>query len=184
METLQILGWIYLGLVLGSIGGVIVLGLFQAGRVTSLEREITDLEFKNRILRGENNRLSKRGKPAPRKRRNWKKKPVKKQIDFFISYIYQCMNKTDKQDLKLIEYRLDAQDESVKNLHLEFDEKLGQIHTDIKFIKENLFNPETGLWAETKLNTQHRQSTTKWRTIIGGGFIALIIDMFWDIFTK
>ncbi len=90
------------------------------------------------------------------------------------------MNKTDKQDLKLIEYRLDAQDESVKNLHIEFDEKLGDIHTDIKFIKENLFNP----WAETKLNTQHRQHTTKWRTIVGGGVIALMIDMVWDMFTK
>ena len=94
------------------------------------------------------------------------------------------MNKTDKQDLKLIEFRLDAQDESVKNLHIEFDVKLGQIHTDIKFIKENLFNPETGLWAETKLNTQHRQNTTKWRTIVGGGVIALMIDMFWGMFTK
>ena len=53
METLQILGWIYLGLTLGSIGGVIMLGLFQAGRVESLERLISDLEFKNRILRGD-----------------------------------------------------------------------------------------------------------------------------------
>ena len=76
METLQILGWIYLGIGLGSIGGVVGLGLFQAGRVTALEREINDLEFKNKILRGENNRLSKRGKPAPRKR-NWKKKQRK-----------------------------------------------------------------------------------------------------------
>ena len=30
METLQILGWIYLGLMLGSIGGVMGLALFQA----------------------------------------------------------------------------------------------------------------------------------------------------------
>ena len=94
------------------------------------------------------------------------------------------MNKTDKQDLKLIEFRLDAQDESVKNLHIEFDEKLGQIHTDIKFIKENLFNPETGLWAETKLNTQHRENTSKWRMVIGAGVIAAIGDMFWDFFSK
>ena len=94
------------------------------------------------------------------------------------------MNKTDKENLKLIEYRLDEQDKRVDLLHQEFDSKLGDIHTDIKFIKENLFNPETGLWAETKLNTQHRQNTTKWRTIIGGGVIALMIDMFWDMFTK
>ena len=78
METLQILGWIYLGVMLGSLGGVIGLGLFQVGRLKSLEIEIEDLEFKNKVLRGENNRLSKRGKPQPRKRRNWKKKPTKK----------------------------------------------------------------------------------------------------------
>ena len=78
METLQILGWIYLGLALGSIGGVMGLALFQVGRVKSLEIEIEDLEFKNKVLRGENNRLSKRGKPQPRKRRNWKKKPTKR----------------------------------------------------------------------------------------------------------
>ena len=78
METLQILGWIYLGVMLGSLGGVIGLGLFQVGRVKSLEIEIEDLEFKNKVLRCENNRLSKRGKPQPRKRRNWKKKPTKR----------------------------------------------------------------------------------------------------------
>ena len=78
METLQILGWIYLGVMLGSLGGVIGLGLFQVGRVKSLEIEIEDLEFKNKVLRGENNRLSKRGKPQQRKRRNWKKKPTKR----------------------------------------------------------------------------------------------------------
>ena len=78
METLQILGWIYLGVMLGSLGGVIGLGLFQVGRVKSLEIEIEDLEFKNRVLRGENERLSKRGKPQPRKRRNWKKRPTKR----------------------------------------------------------------------------------------------------------
>ena len=78
METLQILGWVYLGLSIGVISGIFILGLFQAGRVKGLEREIDDLNFKNRILRGENERLTKRGKPQPRKRRNWKKKPTKK----------------------------------------------------------------------------------------------------------
>ena len=94
------------------------------------------------------------------------------------------MNKTDKQDLKLIEYRLDEQDKRVKLLHQEFDEKLGSIHTDIKFIKENLFNPETGLWAETKQNTAFRKNTTMWRGIIGGGVVAALVESFWGIFTK
>ena len=78
MEALQILGWIYLGMCIGSIGGVIGLGLFQAGRVKSLETEIQDLRLQRELLKKEIFRLTKRGKPAPRKRRNWKKKPSKK----------------------------------------------------------------------------------------------------------
>ena len=78
METLRILGWVYLGIMLGSVGGIMAISIFQSKRVAQLLREINDLEFKNKILRGENKRLSTRGKPVPRKRRNWKKKPVKK----------------------------------------------------------------------------------------------------------
>ena len=46
------------------------------------------------------------------------------------------------------------------------------MHQDIKFIKENLFNPHKGLWAEAKKNTQFRKDTTKWRGVIGAGFIG------------
>ena len=94
------------------------------------------------------------------------------------------MNTKDKENLKLIEYRLDEQDERVKMLHTEFDTKLSDIHTDIKFIKENLFNPENGLWAETKQNTQFRENTSKWRMVMGAGVIAAIGDMIWDWFTN
>ena len=93
------------------------------------------------------------------------------------------MNTKDKENLKLIEYRLDEQDKRVDLLHQEFDSKLGDIHTDIKFIKENLFNPESGLWAETKLNTQFRENTSKWRMVMGAGVIAAIGDMIWDWFS-
>jgi len=78
MEALQILGWIYLGVVIGSITGVIGLGLFQAGRVTALNREIDGLNLEKRLLKGQLDKSYRRGKPTPRKRRNWKKKPVKK----------------------------------------------------------------------------------------------------------
>ena len=78
MELLQILGWIYLGVMLGSVFGVMALSLFVGPKIKQYTIDIEDLEFKNKILRGENERLSKRGKPQPRKRRNWKKKPVKK----------------------------------------------------------------------------------------------------------
>tara|TARA_R110002073_G_scaffold240215_1_gene401910 strand:- start:379 stop:615 length:237 start_codon:yes stop_codon:yes gene_type:complete len=78
METLQILGWIYLGVVIGSITGVIGLGLFQGGRVASFKREIYDLNEDKKLLKYQLEKSYKRGKPAPRKRKHWKKKPVKK----------------------------------------------------------------------------------------------------------
>ena len=81
------------------------------------------------------------------------------------------MNGQDKQDLNVILERMEQSDKDRV-----------QMHTDIKFIKENLFNPHEGLWAETKLNTQFRQNTTKWRFPIGVGFISLAIKHVWDIF--
>ena len=77
METLQILGWIYLGIGLGSIGGVVGLGLFQGGRIASFKREINDLNDEKRLLKLQLDKSYRRGKPAPRKR-NWKRKPRKK----------------------------------------------------------------------------------------------------------
>mgnify|MGYP003332095856 FL=1 len=64
----------------------------------------------------------------------------------------------------------------------EFDlihNKIDQVQSDIKFIKENMFNPHEGLWAETKLNTQFRTQTTKWRGVIGTGFVGLIFKHVW-----
>ena len=57
------------------------------------------------------------------------------------------------------------------------------MHTDIKFIKENLFNPHEGLWAEAKKNTQFRKDTTKWRGVIGAGFVGLFFKQMYDLFT-
>ena len=81
------------------------------------------------------------------------------------------MNQSDKKDLNVVLERME-----------QADKDRTQIHTDIKFIKENLFNPHEGLWAETKLNSQFRENTTKWRGVIGVGFIGLIIDKFWSVF--
>ena len=61
--------------------------------------------------------------------------------------------------------------------------KIDQLQSDIKFIKENLFNPHEGLWAETKRNSQFRVNTSKWRGVIGAGFIGLIFKHVWDMFT-
>ena len=81
------------------------------------------------------------------------------------------MNGQDKKDLNVILERM-----------VQSDKDREQMHIDIKFIKENLFNPHEGLWAETKLNSQFRENTTKWRGVIGVGFIGLIIDKVWSAF--
>ena len=92
------------------------------------------------------------------------------------------MNKQDKQDLELILYRLNEQDKSVQKLEKHFTSKFNEIHEDISFIKENLFNPNEGLWAETKQNTQFRESASKWRTTIGAGFVGLFFKQIYDFF--
>ena len=81
------------------------------------------------------------------------------------------MNGKEIKDLNVILERMEQADKDREVMH-----------TDIKFIKENLFNPHEGLWAETKLNTQFRQNTTKWRFPIGVGFISLAIKHVWDLF--
>ena len=82
------------------------------------------------------------------------------------------MNGQDRKDLNVILERMD-----------QADKDRDKIHKDIKFIKENMFNPHEGLWTETKQNTQFRENTTKWRGIIGVGFIGLIIDKVWSVFS-
>ena len=83
------------------------------------------------------------------------------------------MNGQDKQDLNVIIERMEQSDK---------DREL--MHQDIKFIKENLFNPHKGLWAETKLNTHFREDSKKWRYPVGLGFISLAVKHIWDMMTK
>ena len=82
------------------------------------------------------------------------------------------LNGQDKKDLNVILERMD-----------QADKDRDKIHTDIKFIKENLFNPHDGLWQESKQNTQFRKDTTKWRGVIGAGFIGLFFKQLYDLFT-
>jgi hypothetical protein len=82
------------------------------------------------------------------------------------------LNGQDKKDLNVILERME-----------QADKDRDQMHTDIKFIKENLFNPHDGIWAETKLNSQFRKDTTKWRSVIGAGFVGLFFKQIYDLFT-
>jgi hypothetical protein len=82
------------------------------------------------------------------------------------------MNGQDKKDLNVILERMEQADKDRE-----------QMHTDIKFIKENMFNPHEGLWAEAKQNTQFRENSQKWRGVIGIGFAGLLIERVWTFIT-
>ncbi len=93
------------------------------------------------------------------------------------------MNAKDKQDLELVHYRLDELDKRLQDMRTVMRDDHKKVDESLSFIKENLFNPNEGLWAETKLNSQFRVNSQKWRGVVGTGFVALIIDKVWGIFT-
>ena len=90
---------------------------------------------------------------------------------------------TDRKEFDLIHNKIDNITQSIDELKKEMDKAHQHTNESLSFIKENLFNPHEGLWAETKLNSQFRENTTKWRGVIGVGFVALIVEKAWSIIT-
>ena len=93
------------------------------------------------------------------------------------------MNQADRKEFDIIHQKIDTIKNTINEIKIHNEAEHMKNRTDLKFIKENMFNPHEGLWAETKLNTQFRENTTKWRGVIGVGFIGLVIDKAWSIFT-
>ena len=93
------------------------------------------------------------------------------------------MNAADRKEFDLIHNKIDNITKSIEDLKQEMSLAHGKTDESLRFLKENLFNPHEGLWAETKQNTQFRENTTKWRGVIGVGFIALIVEKAWSIIT-
>ena len=92
------------------------------------------------------------------------------------------MNKADKSEFDLIHNKIDVIKSDIDDLKNSMVIAHNKTDDNLRFIKENMFNPHEGLWAETKLNSQFRENTTKWRGVIGVGFIGLIIDKVWSVF--
>ena len=92
------------------------------------------------------------------------------------------MNQADIKEFDIIHNKIDNLTNSIEELKDEMDKAHSKTEESLSFIKENLFNPHQGLWAETKLNTQFRTDTKKWRGVVGVGFIGLIFKHVWDIF--
>ena len=92
------------------------------------------------------------------------------------------MNGVDRKEFELIHNKIDNITQSIDDMKTEMDKAHSKVDENLKFIKENLFDPHTGLWAETKLNSQFRQDTRKWRGVIGTGFLGLFLKHIWDMF--
>ena len=93
------------------------------------------------------------------------------------------MNQQDRKEFEIVHLKIDDLRNDIIELKQSMKEAHDKTDESLRFIKENLFNPNEGLWAETKLNSQFRQSTTKWRGVIGIGLIGLVIDKVWGLFT-
>ena len=86
----------------------------------------------------------------------------------------------DNKDLQIIHKEIESMNKTIEEMKLEMDEAHTKVEKTLSFIKENMFNPHEGLWSETKLNSQFRHETKRWRGIVGTGVVGLIIKQIWD----
>ena len=93
------------------------------------------------------------------------------------------MNQHDRKQLEIAHLKLDDMRQDLVDLKNDMEKAHQKTDESLSFIKENLFNPHEGLWAETKENTRFRENSQKWRGIIAVGFIGLVIEKVWSIFT-
>ena len=93
------------------------------------------------------------------------------------------MNQHDRKQLEIAHLKLDDMRQDLVDITRDMEKAHVKTDESLSFIKENLFNPHEGLWAETKENTRFRENSQKWRGVIGIGFIGLVIEKVWSIFT-
>jgi cell division protein FtsL len=71
--------WIFLGIIIGTITGIVTISLTTSGKIDDLENEIQDLRNQRQLLKEEIFRLSKpKSKPTPRKKRNYRPRNKKR----------------------------------------------------------------------------------------------------------
>ena len=73
--------WVLVGLIIGSIGGILGISLVSAGKFEDQQNEIYDLRVQRELLKEEIERLNKpRRKPTPRKKRHYRPRNKGKKI--------------------------------------------------------------------------------------------------------
>jgi len=74
---ITIIGWVWLGIVIGTLIGITVVSILSNSKQAELESENLHLIFVRDSLKEEIFRLENQSKPKPRKRRNIRAKKVK-----------------------------------------------------------------------------------------------------------
>ena len=90
------------------------------------------------------------------------------------------MNKSEKDNLKLIEYQVEQIFIEIKAIKQSNDIAHKEVKDDLRLIKNNLFDPKEGIWTEVKDNSNFRKETVKWRNALGFGVFSLIGKHIWD----
>ena len=75
---LETILWVFLGIIVGSITGIVTISLTTSGKIDDLENEIQDLRNQRQLLKEEIFRLDNQAKPKPRKKRNYKSQNKKR----------------------------------------------------------------------------------------------------------
>jgi len=91
-------------------------------------------------------------------------------------------NQTTKELLKLVEYQIEQIFTELQTLKEDNQVAHEDVKDDLRFIKNNLFDPKEGVWAEVKQNSNFRTETVKWRNALGLGFFGLIGKHIYDFF--
>ena len=74
---IAIIGWVWLGIIIGAIVGFVLCSLMSQSKISELESELTHQKFVRDSLKEEIFRLDNQVKPKPRKRRNMKVNKIK-----------------------------------------------------------------------------------------------------------
>jgi len=77
MFSITIIGWIWLGIIIGTIAGFVICSWLTQSKVSELESEITHHIFVRDSLKEEIFKLDNQAKPKPRKQRNVRAKSIK-----------------------------------------------------------------------------------------------------------
>ena len=71
--------WVFLGIFIGSIGGILTISLVTSGKFDDLQNEIQDLRNQRQLLKEEIHRLNvPKSKPTPRKKRSYRPRNKKR----------------------------------------------------------------------------------------------------------